>query len=126
METNGHTTKPSFLREALGMLEDHAELASLEWRYERSQAIRRLVAVAIATGLAFGAFLLLLIATVYGLVSLGLNVGWVALGLGVLCAIASAIIVQTVGQRDPRAGRPFEGTRRQAHESIEWIQKLFS
>jgi len=124
---NGDTEpKKTVISEVLDVLSDHAELLSLEWRYESRQAGRRLAAIGTALILGLTAFLLLQVALVYGLMVAGLNVGWSSLLLAVVYVIAGAIVWQIFGRRDVRAGRPFEATRQQLPESKEWIQKLFS
>lgn len=118
--------KKTMINEVLDVLSDHAEILSLEWRYESRQAAQRLVAIGVALVLGLTAFLLLQVAVVYGLMAIGLNAGWASLILAVIYLITGVVIWQTVWKRDTRAGRPFEATRRQLLESKQWIQKLFS
>jgi len=127
MINNGDTEpRKTVVSEVLDVLSDHAEILSLEWRYESRQAGRRLAAIGVAVVLGLSAFLLLQVALVYGLMVAGLNAGWASLLLAAIYMIAGAVVWRILGKRDPRAGRPFEATRKQLPESKQWIQKLFS
>lgn len=126
MNNGDSPSKKSVVSEVLEVLSDHAEILSLEWRYESRQAGRRLAAIGVAMVLSLTAFLLLQVALVYGMMAAGLNAGWSSLILATIYVIAGVIVWQVLGKRDARAGRPFEATRRQLPESKQWIQKLFS
>jgi uncharacterized membrane protein YqjE len=129
-ETNGqpHTAKPpSLLANLAGVLEDHVHLATVEAQYEVDQARRRFLVMGIALILGAIAFLLGQVAIVDGLVNLfKLPVWAVCLILMVLYGGTAAYIFQNFGLRDPKAGAPFSGTRRELIETLQWIQKLFS
>jgi len=127
MSDNGIEQKPkTFLSELAGVLSDHIDLVSLEAGYESQQAARRLAAIVVAACLLFGAFVLLQVAILFGLARLGIGVGWASLGLAVLYGLIGTGIAARWGRRDPKVGSPFEGTRREVKESLQWIQKLFS
>src|SRR5580704_8142906 len=96
---NGDTdTKKTMVSEVLDVLSDHAEILSLEWRYESRQAARRLAAMGTALLLSLTAFLLLQVALVYALMAAGLNAGWSSLLLAVIYVIAGAVVWQILGR----------------------------
>ena len=128
--TNGHsreTHPPSLLANIAGVLEDHVHLATVEAQYEMDQARRRFLVLGTALVLGAIAFLLGQVAIVDGLVALfKLPVWAVCLILMVIYGGVAAYIATHFGQRDPKAGAPFSGTRRELIETLQWIQKLFS
>jgi uncharacterized membrane protein YqjE len=125
MSQNGESKK-SITGEVLSLLEDHMELASLEWEYEKTQTKRRLGALAVIALLAMSAFAFLQIAIVYGLVALGLTFPLASLVLAGTYLIIAAILCSTMGKRDKRAGEPFQGTRQEIRRNIKWIRQIFS
>jgi uncharacterized membrane protein YqjE len=126
-ENAQETHRPSLLADLAGVLEDHVNLAALEAQFEVQQASRRFLVLAIAAVLGLSGFLLLQVAIVDGLVVLlKLPVWGVCLILTVIYGTAAAVIFNTYGQRDPKAGTPFSGTRRELIGTLQWIQKLFS
>jgi uncharacterized membrane protein YqjE len=126
--TNGHDTRPpSLLANLAGVLEDHVNLATIEAEFEVDQARRRFLVLGVALMLGSIAFLLGQVAIVDGLVALlKLPVWAVCLILMVIYGSAAAYIVTHFGRRDPKAGTPFAGTRRELIGTLQWIQKLFS
>ena len=108
------------------MLADQTELARLEWRYESAQAARRGLALVAAALLLASAVGILEAVTLHLFVKAGLS--WLAAAstLGVLDLIGAGALWRFAGRRDPRAGQPFEGSRREALETVAWIRKLFS
>ena len=125
MSENGQGKK-SLVGEAFELIDDHLELASLEWEYEKAQSLRRLGGLAGVAVMVLSAFALLQVAAVYGLVHFGLSVGFACLALaGVYVAIA-VFLFWKFGRRDPRAGEPFQGTRQELHYNLKWIRQFFS
>lgn len=129
-ETNGHAKQqerhPSLFADLAGVLEDHVHLATLEAQYEIQQTRRRALFLGVAGILALSAFLLGQVAIVDGLVSLfKLPVWAVCLLLMVVYGAVAAFIVKNYTERDPKAGAPFSGTRRELIDTLQWIQKLF-
>jgi uncharacterized membrane protein YqjE len=125
MSQNGESKK-SITGEVLSLLEDHMELASLEWEYEKAQSKRRLGALAGIALLSVSAFAFLQIAIVAGLVALGLTLPIASLVLAGAYLILSAILFSTLGKRDKQAGEPFQGTRQEIRRNIKWIRQIFS
>jgi len=115
-----------FKSQLFAVLEDHLELAALEWDYEKKQSSRRFSAILAAGALVISAFVLLNIALVRALAAFGGSLGWVCVGLGVLYVLAGVLFYRYGGLRDPRVGEPFQGTRQELNRSLEWIQKHFS
>lgn len=130
-ETNGHAKQqerhPTLFADLAGVVEDHVHLATLEAQYEIQQARRRMLLIGVAGILAMTAFLLGQVAIVDGLVALlKLPVWAVCLLLMVIYGAAAAFVIKNYTARDPKAGAPFSGTRREMIETLQWIQKLFS
>jgi uncharacterized membrane protein YqjE len=125
MSENGESQK-SVTGEVLSLLEDHMELASLEWEYEKAQSMRRLGALAGAALLVVTAFAFLQVAIVQGLVAFGLSLPVASLVLAGVYGIAAAGLMATSGRRDPRAGEPFQGTRAEIKRNLRWIRQIFS
>jgi len=125
MSENGQGTKKSFIGEALGLLEDQIELVALEWQYEKSHSLRRILAVVFGVLFAVAAFSMMLVAAVLGLVSLGLTTAQACLILGGILAVIAAILLLGFTQRDPQAGPPFQGSREEARKNIQWIRRFF-
>lgn len=123
---NSEQKKPGLISDMVGLLNDQADLAALELHYETAQATRRLVALILAGLFALASFGILQLMILNILIQFRLS--WLAASalLVVLDAIVAVLIFKFVGLRDPRAGRPFEGTRRESKETLQWIQKLFS
>ena len=115
-----------FKSQLFAVLEDHLELAGLEWAYEKKQSARRLVAVLGSAILGIGAFVLFNVALVRALMVVGGSVERVCIGLGLVYGITGVLLYRYVGRRDPRVGEPFKGTREELNRNLEWIQKHFS
>lgn len=123
---SGTEEKRSRLGDFLKVFRDHAALASLEARFEAVHASRRLLGAAIAAVLALAAFVYLQIALVAALIALGLKLSQACLALAAVCGAGAVMTIRWAVRRAPGAGRPFEATRREMGETVEWIQKLFS
>ncbi len=114
------------IQQILEVLTDHAELASLELRFEAKQASRRLAVLAAVALLISMVVVLLHVALILGLVALGLHPAFACLVVAAADAGGAYAMAVNLGRRDPRAGSPFEQTRQELPESVEWIRKLFS
>jgi len=125
MTTNGGNGGRSLVKETLNQISDHIELAALEWRYEKDQSLRTVAAIGAAVFLLFFAFALIQIALIRALMVAGLSLGLACMVLAAVYATSAVVIVMKFGKRDRRAGEPFAGTRREARETFQWIQKLF-
>lgn len=125
-ETSERRSDPSLASQVLSVLNDQFELADLELRYERSQFVRQLAALLLALVLGGTYFVLLQIAMVHALVLRGHALGHVCLVLGGIYGLLAGVIYRVFGQRDPRAGEPFEASRKELGKNLKWIQKLFS
>lgn len=110
---------------AFDLLEDHGKLASLEWRYEKAILLRRACLIA-------GAGLLILAA--YALIQAALFWEWfqfwhsavgVFLGLAAMNAGTALLLVWCSLRRDPKAGRPFQGTLEEGENTLQWMRELF-
>jgi uncharacterized membrane protein YqjE len=123
---NGNDHKKTVVGEILDVLSDHLELAGLEARYESQTLARRFTAILVTAILAFGAFVMLQIAIIFGLAKVGIGIGWASLSLAAFYGVLGTVVFWKFGRRDPRGGGPFAGTRREVKESLQWIQKLFS
>src|SRR5436190_18990936 len=125
MSENGESKK-SVTGEVLSLIEDQMDLASLEWQYEKSQSLRRLVALGVAVLLAITSFAVLQIAMIAGLLSVGVSAVRACLILAVIYAIVTGLLVWRYGRRDPRAEKPFQASREELHKNLKWIRQIFS
>jgi uncharacterized membrane protein YqjE len=126
MAENGTETKSTIWRDVTSQISDHVDLAALELRYETQQAGKRLLAFSITAILALTGFIVLQVAIVGWLMGTGLSLGNAALILGVLYFAVAAGVYGACGRRDKRAGPPFVATQKELHETLQWIQKIFS
>ena len=124
--TENHSPRPSRISEILKVLSDHAELASVEAQFEAAQASRRLLGGILAAVFALAAFTFVQFSLVAALMALGLRFGFACLSLAGIYALCAAAVWFGLCRRDAQAGRPFDGTRRELGETLEWIHKLFS
>ena len=124
-KTNGQET-PALLPQILNLIEDHIELAHLEYRYEKTQSWRQLGVGALTAFCALSAFLFIQVAAILGLVRAGVPLYAICLGLGVVYTVCGFIFYRRFGHRDPRAGEPFQGSREELTRSLQWIQHLLS
>jgi hypothetical protein len=108
-----------------GLLDDHAKLALLECRYEGERLLRRLCVIVVGGFFTFTAYVFMLIALVRALEKWGSSLGEISLGLAVVHGFVAVFLVSRMGRRDPRAGRPFEGTLEEWDHTLQWIQKFF-
>jgi hypothetical protein len=119
-------SRPTLLGHLAGVLEDHVNLAALEGRYEADLFMRRIFVLAAVVILCMAAFLLAQVAVIYGLSALGMPIWGASLLLGSVYALMGAMVFWRFGRRNPHAGAPFSGTRRELVHTLQWIQKLFS
>src|SRR5437588_655598 len=126
MENGTEQKKHTRVGEILQVLMDHVDLVSLEAQFEARIASRRLGAFAAAFILVLAAFIYLQVALIQALAALGLQVVYSCLIIALIYCLGAALLVRWGTRRDPKAGRPFEATRREMEETVEWIQKLFS
>lgn len=126
MSQNGSERKTTIWRELAGQLSDHVDLAALELRYEGTQAMRRLAALGIMLILILTGFIVLQVAIIEGLGRFGLSMGWATLLLSGIYFLGAIIVYMVFCRRDPRLGPPFAASQREVHETLRWIQKLFS
>jgi len=125
MAENGRP-KRSLIGEALDILDDQVELASLELEYEATLGARRIAALAGIAILVVTGFALLQVAMIWGLMKLGLSVGISSLILAFLYGGGAALIYRVLVRRDPKVGGAFAGTREELHKNIRWIRHFFS
>jgi uncharacterized membrane protein YqjE len=128
MAENGTETKAktNIWREVTEQISDHVDLAALELRFETQQAGKRLLAAGIIFILALTGFIVLQVALVGWLMRVGLSLGISAFLLSLVYFVLAAVVYWTLGRRDNRSGPPFLATQREIHETIKWIQKIFS
>jgi uncharacterized membrane protein YqjE len=129
MSENGHTTptepKRTFARDVFGLLEDHLELASLEWEYEKAQGIRRIIGLTIGAVAGLCAFIFLQVAIVTVLIRAGMPVWGAAVLLTGLYGVVAVICFKVFGKRPAKAGEPFQGTKTEIRKNLRWIQQFF-
>jgi uncharacterized membrane protein YqjE len=118
--------KKSIVGEVLELLDDQLELASLEWQYEKTNSLKRILAIVSGAMFAVSAFALLLVAAVLGLTGLGLSLIQSCLVLAVILGGFSAVLILRFSRRDPKVGAPFQGTRQEARKNLKWMRQLFS
>lgn len=124
---NGNETKsPGLIAEITRMFADQADLASLELHYESAQAAKRLAALFVAALFTLAGFAIVQAVLVQLLVATGLSGLVASVVLVVIDFVVAGLIFQYGGRRNPKAGSPFAGTRREAQETLAWIQKIFS
>jgi uncharacterized membrane protein YqjE len=129
MSSNGGKTREdmSLTGQILGLVEDHAELASLEWRYEKAALRKALVFRGIAAILFLTAYALLQVALVRWLIMASkVSPAWVYAGVGFIYTIIGMILFFRFGKRDPAVDEPFQGTRQELRKNLQWIQRHFS
>jgi len=110
----------------LNLVEDHVELAHLEYRYESSQTWRKLGFSALAAFCAVTAIAFFQIAMIIGLVKAGVPLYALCLLFGGLYSGGAAWIYMRYGNRDKRVGEPFQGSREELARSFQWIHHLLS
>src|SRR5262245_25047427 len=121
MSENGHTTsetKKTVVSDVVGLIEDHIELASLEWQFEKEQGTRRLMAVGAGLILGLCAFGFLQIAILGGLVGLGMPLWGAAVSLAVVYGGIAGVCLWRFGHRPAQAGEPFQGTRAEIRKNL--------
>ena len=123
--SNG-SQKPSFVRNLIGLVEDHVELASLELNYAKQEGRRRLIGLAVGAVFALCAFLFLQVALMFGLMALGLTAGIACLILGGVYAAVALGVMAKYGRSDPETRDVFQGSRQELGRSLKWIEKHFS
>jgi uncharacterized membrane protein YqjE len=126
MSENGKEKSGSIWRDVTEQISDHVNLAALELHYETKQAKKRLLAAAVAFVLVLTGFIVLQVALVGGLMRAGLSLGLASFLLSLAYFLLALIVYWTLGRRDKRAGSPFIATQREIHETLRWIQKIFS
>ena len=126
MAENGSENRTSIWREVTDQISDHVDLAALELHYETQQAGKRLLAVGIVLILVLTGFIVLQVAVIGWLMRAGLSLGIAALLLSFVYFALALGVYWALGRRDKRAGPPFLATQRELHETIQWIQKIFS
>jgi len=110
----------------INLVEDHARLASLEWRYEKTHILRKVCSIAAAALLTLTAYVLAQVALFWEVFRLWRSVVGVSLGLAAINAGSAALLVWGLFRKDPRAGKPFQGTTEEWKETTLWIRELFS
>ena len=120
------TEAPSPGGRMLELLDNHLELAQVECQYESAVARRRLGVAALATLCLVSAFAFIQIVLTVALMSCGLPLYATCLVLALFWSIAGIVLYWMYGQRDARAGEPFEGTRQEMSRSLQWIRKHIS
>jgi uncharacterized membrane protein YqjE len=124
---NGQSTKKkNVVGEVIGLVEDHLDLATLEWEYEKQQGARKLTAIAVAGVLILTAYVLVQFGLVHTLTRLGLSSDVACALLASVYVLLGGLILWQFARRDPRAGRPFQATCQEITKNLQWIQKLFS
>jgi uncharacterized membrane protein YqjE len=126
MSENGAEKRHTIWRDMAEQLSDHVDLAALELRYEAQTANKRLVAAAIVLVLVLTGFIVLQVAVVGALMRTGLSLGLASFLLSLVYFGAALGIYWIFGRRDERAGPPFMATQKEVHETLRWIQKIFS
>jgi uncharacterized membrane protein YqjE len=107
----------------MGLLRDHLELASVELKYAKDKARRRLLGWVAAGLLAVTGYVFLQVALLGGLRALGLGLGQGALLLGVVYALGAFLIIKKFSKSDKQTGSAFQATRDELHRSFNWIEK---
>jgi len=126
--TNGSTVSKitGTLNQVLDLVEDHIELAHLEYRYEKDESWRRLGIGALVSFCALSAFLFIQIAVILALRKAGLPLYAICLLFAALYAASAVWIHQRFNKRNPAAGEPFQGSREELTRSFQWIHRLLS
>jgi uncharacterized membrane protein YqjE len=119
-------TKRSILRDLTDQISDQVDLAALELGYETQEAGKRFLAAGIILVLTLTGFIVLQVAIVGGLMRAGLRLEVAALLSSLVYFALAAGVYWVLGRRDKRAGAPFAGTQKEIHETLKWIQKIFS
>lgn len=118
--------KGSRWSEIFALLDDQLKLASLELRYEKALALRRVLAYGMVVLLVATAFVLLQVALVCALLRVGLALGGACLGLGCVYVAGAWGVFRVWARRDPRVGKPFQASAEELKENLRWIRKFFS
>lgn len=109
----------------INLLDDHAKLALLEWRYENERFLKRACVIAAGVVLALTAYCFLQIAVVESLRNSGWSLIHISIGLAIVNGVLGGLLISKLGHRDPRAGRPFQGTVEEWDKNLKWIQRFF-
>jgi uncharacterized membrane protein YqjE len=126
MSENGREGRSSIWRDVTEQISDHVDLAALELRYETKQAKKRLLAAAASAVLVLTGFIVLQVALVGALMRAGLSLSLASFLLSLAYFLLALVVYWTLGRRDKRTGPPFLATQREIHETLRWIQKIFS
>lgn len=126
MSENSSEKRGSIWQDVTEQVSDHVDLAALELRYETKQAAKRFLAAALIFVLVLTGFIVLQVAIVGLLMRAGLSLGLASFLLSLVYFAVALVVYWTLGRRDPRAGPPFIATQREIHETLRWIQKIFS
>jgi hypothetical protein len=116
----------SLFRKSLELVVDHLELAELESRYEWEQGKKSLVAWFGIAICAWGVYALFLVALVDILTRLNLPLYAACFSLILFHLLVGFGIYQAWGNRDPKVGLPFEGSRNEFKKTVQWIQTHIS
>jgi len=109
----------------INLLQDSLQLTALEWDYERSRLLKRLCFLGAGVILALTAYIFAQAALVWYLINLGGSTGWILAGLAGGNALVAFLLIGYGGRRDPRIGKPFEGSIEEWRENLKWIQRFF-
>jgi len=118
------TTSPNG-KSSLGLLNDHLELASLEWGYEKQEGWRRLLGFCVGAILLLSSFAYLQMALIGWLLRMGLKWEGIGLILGPAYLVSGILVILLFGKRQKGLGAPFQGSRSELQRSIKWIEKRF-
>jgi uncharacterized membrane protein YqjE len=116
----------SFSKRILDLIEDHLDLAQLEWRYESETGRRRLGGLALAALSAFAALIMIHLMLIDLLHRWGMPLYGIGLLLAVLWSGVAWYAYQRFARRAPDVGTPFQATREELRNTLRWTRQNLS
>ena len=123
MPTSG--TVPLNGKPVSSLLNDHRELAALEWAFEKQEGRRRFLGIGFGSVLLFSSFLFFQFPLIGWMTGRGWSLEAIGLILGGLYFVSGALIVWIFGRRRSGVGPPFQGSLIELTRSLHWIEKRF-
>jgi hypothetical protein len=126
MENTEPIEKPSWIGRLLDLIQDHAQLAGLEWHFERNQTVQKMGRLAGAVFCAVMGWLFLQLLSILFLIHLGVPLYGICLIFMGIYFSASYGLFKKYSYRSPAWGVPFQGSREELSRSLHWIRQHFS
>ncbi len=116
---------PSNGKPMSGLLQDHLDLAALEWVFEIQEGRRRFLSLGLGAVLLFTSFIYLQFPLVGWLITRGWSWERVGSVMGGIYFVSGALVVWFLGRRRKGVGPPFHVSLIELTRSLHWIEKRF-